>query len=107
MNKIKATMAEMRSNYRILGVGYCDMQHLLAYQTPVAYSAGVYGWSCDYYEVKGVIISTGYSHLATKNMVDDYALIKSYEAKARLVHSREETNALLIELLWLLRIKED
>ena len=53
MNKIKATKKEMKQNYRILSIGYCDAQYLLAYETPIAYSCGLYGWSCDYYHQFG------------------------------------------------------
>lgn len=31
----------------IVRIGACDMQHLLAYQEPSYYTAGVYGWNCD------------------------------------------------------------
>lgn len=105
MNKIKTTKKEMRSNYRILGVGYCEMQSILAYSAPVAYSAGYLGWHCDYYDIDGVIISTGYSPLTSKNMKTDYNIIREYEEKARKLHSREEINALLSELLN--KLKED
>ena len=103
MNKIKASKKEMRDNYRILSIGYCDAQSLLCYENPVAYSAGVYGWSCDYYEVDGVIISTGYSPLNNKHMKDDYKLIREYESKARNTKTREEHQDLLRELLNLLK----
>jgi len=106
MNKIKATKKEMRNNYLILGVGYCDMQHLLAYQNQVAYSVGVYGWACDYYDINGIIISTGYDYIASKNMKDNYKLIKEYEAKAKECNTAEETNDLLFKLLELLKIKK-
>ena len=99
MNKIKATKTEMRQNYRILSVGYCDMQHLLAYETPISYSAGVYGWSCDYYYIQDVVVSTGYSPINSKNMKEDYKLIREYEKKARECNTREETQKLLNELI--------
>lgn len=60
--KLKTTYKAIREEYgqKILSVGYCDLQYLLCYETPFAYSAGVYGWNCDYYDVGGVCISTGY-----------------------------------------------
>ena len=106
MNKIKATKTEMRHNYKILSIGYCDMQYLLNYQNPVAYSSGSYGWSCDYYDIKGIIISTGYSPISTKNMKDNYKLIREYEDKARELHTKEEINALLFELLTKLEVQK-
>ena len=103
MNKIKATKKEMKQNYRILGVGYCDMQYLLNYESPVAYSSGVYGWACDYYYVDGVVISTGYGYIDSKNMKDGYKLIKEYEQKARDVNTKEEVQKLLYELITTLK----
>lgn len=99
MNKIKASKREMGNNYRILSIGYCNAQYLLSYETPVAYSVGVYGWSCDYYDIDGIIISTGYSPISSKNMKEDYKLIKEYEDKARALNSKEEIQQLLRELL--------
>jgi hypothetical protein len=91
MNKIKATKRDMRDNYFIIGVGYCKAQFLLNYETPVAYSSGVYGWACDYYEIDGVVISTGYSPLNSKNALASYEMIKSYDDKASLILSNGGT----------------
>jgi hypothetical protein len=99
MNKIKATKKEMRDNYRILSIGYCDAQHLLSYESPIAYSSNNYGWCCDYYYVKDVVISTGYDTIKSKNMKDDYSLVREYENRAEKLNSREEVQALLFELI--------
>ena len=108
MKKIKVTKKEMRDNYLILGAGYCNMQFLLNYQKPVAYSAGVYGWACDYYDVNGIVISTGYSYINTKNMRNDYNLINKYEKKAEKIYydhnlkydtKKRKSNNLLYKLL--------
>ena len=83
MVKLKATKKEMREGYYyILSVGYCSMQSLLRERQPFAYSSGTYGWACDYYEIDGVLISTGYAPLSNKNMIEDYGLIREYENKA-------------------------
>jgi hypothetical protein len=59
--KAKVTKKDVRANYyRIIRIGYCDAQYLLNYKNPFGYSCGVYGWSCDYYVINGVCISTGY-----------------------------------------------
>ena len=87
MNKIKATKRDMRDNYFIVGIGYCQAQWLLNYESPIAYSVGTYGWACDYYEVEGVVISTGYSPLNSKNAVASYEMIKAYDDKASLILS--------------------
>jgi hypothetical protein len=83
MNKIKTTKAEMRENYYIIGIGYCDLQYLLRFKNPVAYSSGCCGWSCDYYDIDGVIISTGYIPLNNKNVKFNYEIVRKYEQKAR------------------------
>ncbi len=80
MTKIKTTFKAIRSTYNnILSVGYCGLQSLLTYETPFAYSAGIYGWSCDYYDVNGLIISTGYSPIGKKV---NYDIVNEYELKA-------------------------
>lgn len=45
---------------RLVSVGYCDLQTLLRYHSPMAYTCGVYGWNFDVYEVNGLTICTGY-----------------------------------------------
>ena len=107
MHKIKVSKSEVKNNnYRILGTGYCNMHYLLKYHYPTAYSAGAYGWSCDYYDINNVVISTGYDYIKSKNMNDNYDLIKQYEDTARSIicdnhyqNSKEAVNKLLLELL--------
>jgi hypothetical protein len=99
MNKIRATKREMRNNYRILSVGYCDLQHLLSYESPISYSSGVYGWCCDYYYVDDVIISTGYSPIDNKNMKNDYKLIRKYNDKARSINDKNKLKKLLSKMI--------
>ena len=80
--KIQTTYKAIRKEYgkNILRVGYCDLQYLLRYENPFAYSAGVYGWSCDYYDVGGVCISTGYRPIG-KHV--PYELVHRFEDQAR------------------------
>lgn len=94
----------MQQNWRILSVGYCVMQTILAWESPIAYSAGHYGWSCDYYLVKtkkygDVIICTGYNPIKSKNMNVDYKIIRKYEEKANGLHDRKQNAKLLEQLL--------
>lgn len=78
--KLQTTKKQIRQGYNtILSVGYCELQSLLNYESPFAYSAGVYGWSCDYYNIDGVVICTGYSTIGERV---NYDLVKEYEAKA-------------------------
>ena len=102
--KLKATKKEIKQGYhKILGIGYCDLQFLLQYESPFAYSVRREGWACDYYDVDGVCISTGYSPLDTKNMTKDYELVREYDRKARdLIYKSakvEEITALLKEFI--------
>ena len=104
MNKIRATKTEMRQNYRILSIGYCDLQHLLNYESPISYSAGNNGWCCDYYYVDNVVISTGYSPLSSKNMKEDYKTIRKYDDKARNINDPKKMRKLLSKMIDELKI---
>lgn len=83
--KPKVTKKQIRENFNtILSIGYCDAQYLLYCKTPFAYSAGVNGWSCDYYQIDNVCISTGYAPIG--NPID-YSLLRELEGKAgKIVH---------------------
>jgi hypothetical protein len=82
--KYKTTAKALRNGYyTIISAGYCDLQCLLSYKSPVAYSAGVYGWNFDVYEFDGVAICTGYRSMPEKNTKADYKLIREYEALAQ------------------------
>lgn len=99
--KCKVTKKEVRANYaHIFAVGYCGMQYLLRYTNPFAYSVRVEGWACDYYDVGGVCISTGYAPIG-KSV--PYDLVREYEGKAREAcmadYDRDKVNALRDELI--------
>lgn len=59
-------------------VGYCDMQALLRFRDPIAYTCGVYGWNYDVYEVEGYTICTGYRGMPGRNPRN----LSEYEKKA-------------------------
>ena len=81
--KFKVTRKEMREGYgQIISIGYCKAQNLLRYQDPIAYSVGVYGWACDYYDIGGVLISTGYAPIGES---PDYDVIRKYDLQAEKV----------------------
>ena len=93
--KLKTTTKEMRQFYRILQVGYCELQFLLNAVSPFAYTCGVYGWNADYYEIDGVLIATGYRSMPqSKNVTCDYKLVRKYDDQARSL-SPDETRDLL------------
>lgn len=79
--KTLVTRKSIKSQYsKVLSVGYCHLQHLLNYEIPFAYSTRVEGWACDYYNVDGVVISTGYAPIGNKISFD---LIEKYDNQAR------------------------
>lgn len=60
-------------------VSYCNLQNLLRFRDPFAYSTRAEDWACDYYSLGNVIISTGYSPIGRKT---DYNLCHEYDQKA-------------------------
>ena len=97
--KYKTTAKAVKNGYyKIISAGYCDLQNLLRYKSPIAYSCGVYGWNFDIYEVCGVAITTGYRGMPSKNSSCDYKLIKEYEDKAQ-GKSSEDLDILLREFV--------
>ena len=105
--KLKATKREIKNSYsKLISIGYCDLQYLLYFKSPFAYSAGVYGWSCDYYEISNnTCISTGYSPVG--DIEPSYELILDYNNSAQnIIYSditmdkkREKVNELLNEFI--------
>ena len=86
--KYETTKKAIRqSESRVISVGYGALQFALNCLSPFAYSAGVYGWSCDYYRLRdrNIVISTGYRPIGIHA---DYNLIKSYEDEARKICER-------------------
>ena len=114
--KLRATKKEMREGYdKVLRIGYCNAQNLLWYEEPFAYSAGRYGWCCDYYDIHGVLMSTGYAPIESKGMRSDYKRIQEYECRAERLRyeiedftvRRQKTRELLEDMLDELRIEEE
>lgn len=79
--KVKTTKKSVKNTfYNIYKIGYCEAQYLLEGLSPFAYSSGAYGWACDYYEVDGICISTGYSPIGERL---SYDLVLKYDNKAK------------------------
>jgi hypothetical protein len=57
------------------------MQTLLQFKSPIYYTAGVYGWNADIYDINGVAIVTGYRPGVGVGVA--YDIIRKYENKAR------------------------
>lgn len=79
--KTQVTAKSIRESYNgcLLQIGYCNLQHLLKYENPFAYSAGIYGWNCDYYQLGDVCISTGYRPVGKRI---PYDMVRSYDKAA-------------------------
>lgn len=82
--KIKVYKKEIKSRAVVLCVPYCGLQFALKHESPFAYSTRAEGWACDYYNVEGVVISTGYDPTGKKV---SYELIKKYETEAKKLDS--------------------
>ena len=106
--KFKTTKSAIMNGYcKVLSVGYCDLQNLLRYHNPIAYTCGVYGWNCDIYQITDTFaIATGYRPFG--NVKSDYSLNREFDREAERIISdwnipaeqrREETTELLLELV--------
>ena len=62
-------------------VGYCNLQHLLNYESPVAYTANSSGWGADIYDFGNVAIITGYAPFG--NIRPGYEVCNKYENEAQ------------------------
>ena len=81
--KLKTTKTQVKNYYNnIYSIGSCEAEFLLQGITPFAYSSGVYGWACDYYEIENVCISTGYNPIGERI---NYKLVREYDNKARAI----------------------
>ena len=84
--KYRTTKKATLNNYTCIKVGYCNLQHLLNYENPEAYTSGVNGWGADVYSFGGVAIVTGY---APFGVAADYDTCRKYdEAAAAILYSR-------------------
>lgn len=79
--KFKTTKKVVKAGYStIYAIGYCNLQHLLYFNTPVAYTANQYGWACDIYDMGGgVAITTGYAPIGVNI---EYDLTYSFDQQA-------------------------
>ena len=78
--KLQTTKKAIKNNfYTVISIGYCDAQYLLYFKNPFAYSAGVNGWACDFYQINNICISTGYSPIGERV---SYELLNELETKA-------------------------
>lgn len=80
--KFRTTQKEIKNNYsKIVEIGYCDLQYLLRYFDPVAYTCGVYGWNADIYIIDNIVICTGYRPFG--NIRPNWQIIEKYNNMGR------------------------
>lgn len=80
--KYKTTQKAIKANYNhVLKVSYGNLQFLLTYETPEAYTANSYGWRSDVYTFSNFAISTGYAPFG--NVFVDYDICQKYEKLAQ------------------------
>ena len=109
MSKYKTTKKAIKEDYsKIAMVGYCDAQNLLKYEESIAYSTRAEGWACDYYDINGVLISTGYAPIDGRNTHCSYDIVKKYDDQARTIsdnynltyeQQKEQVTALLQDFI--------
>ena len=90
--KFKTTTKKIKENYTnnyIISVSYCDLQTLLKYESPRAYTSGIYGWNYDLYDIEGVAICTGYRGMPIGKDFD-YSIVRKYETKAQKIADRRK-----------------
>ena len=86
----------MESFDPVICVGYCALQHLLGYKTPIAYTSNKYGWRADVYEFGNAAIVTGYGPFGNKK--PDYETVRKYD-KAAVEKTPEERDELIRQFI--------
>lgn len=80
--KYRTTKRDVNAGYgNVICIGYCRLQALLGYESPVAYTARREGWAADIYEFGNTTIVTGYAPFG--NIRPDYETCQKYEKKSR------------------------
>lgn len=86
--KFKTTKKEIMNGFpRVIRVGYCNLQHMLYLENPVAYTCGGDGWHADIYDVgAGTAICTGYQPFG--NITPSYQTQSEFDNKGEEIARR-------------------
>lgn len=101
--KYKTTQKAVKEGYKNkICVGYCNLQYLLNYESPAAYTARREGWAADIYDFGNTAIITGYAPFG--NIRPAYDICKKYDNAAEKIRydyslSWEEKKEKTTELL--------
>ena len=84
--KPRVTQKSVKESYaNVISVGYCNLYYLLRRENPRAYTAGIYGWNADIYELGGTAIVTGYRPFGDPVPRE---LVEKYEKKAKVISEK-------------------
>lgn len=79
--KFKTTKKAINNGYaKVISIGYCNLQHLLCCEEPIAYTVRREGHASDVYTFGNVAITTGYAPFG--NVHPDYEIQHKYETMA-------------------------
>ena len=79
--KFKTTKKAVNEGYGTrIEIGYADLQFLLKYKDPAAYTTRTEGWGADIYDFGNVAIVTGYAPFG--NFRPDYDMVHRYDKAA-------------------------
>lgn len=82
--KYRTTKRAVNASYvNRICVGYCNLQYLLRFKSPVSYLTRREGWAADVYEIGSDSIVTGYSPFG--NVQPSYVLCRAYDQRAEAV----------------------
>jgi len=80
--KFKTTKKEINNGYEfVISAGYCKLQYLLKWESPIAYTTRPEGWGADVYDFGNVAIATGYAPFGNKPA--NYDTAKKYDELAK------------------------
>ena len=102
--KFHTTKKAVNASFAVkIQIPYCDLQTLLTFENPIAYTARREGWAADIYDMGGgVAIVTGYAPFG--NVRPGYEVCRRYEEQGRKIRydysmTWEEQRDALRELL--------
>lgn len=86
--KFKTTKKAVMNNFpRVIKVGNCNLQNMLKYEDPVAYTFGYDGWHADIYDVgAGTAICMGYQPFG--NIKPAYDIQREFDDRAEEIAMR-------------------
>lgn len=95
--KFRTTQKYIKGLFKdVIVIPYCDAYYLLKNENAIAYTAGVYGWNADIYNINGVAVVTGYRPFGN---IQNRELVREYNERAKNEYDRDKLTALLNEFI--------